>query len=163
MKKYPLEAMRSLRLQKEDEAEKKLSAARVVERHAREAVVAAQKALDNYLDWNKKETERLFNVIFSKLQPIRKVVETTTQISWNRSQQATYIVALEEVQKKLQEAIRETAVCLKEQQDAYKEVWKIDKHREIWMKQEQVAEEQAEESDMEETAATMFAMRKRKL
>ncbi|HLB34587.1 MAG: hypothetical protein A3F67_10690 [Verrucomicrobia bacterium RIFCSPHIGHO2_12_FULL_41_10] len=161
MKPYPLTAILALRVQKEDEAQKKLSIAHAVEAQRRDAVTAAQQALTHYLDWNQKETERLFATILGAPHSLHKITETTNQISWNRSQQATYVVALEEAQKKLQAAVVETVARLQEQQDAYKEVWKIDKHQEMWMKEEEVREEKEEEDDMEETAATIYAMNQR--
>ena len=161
MKPYPLKAVKALRIQKEDEAQKKLAIAHASENKAREEVAAAQKALDDYLQWNQDETERLFATIINTPHPLREVTETTNQISWNRSQQASYVVALEEAQKKLQSAVEETAVRLQEQQDAFKEVWKMEKHQKMWTQEEEAREEKEEESDMEETAATIFSMNRR--
>lgn len=159
MKVYPLEAIRSLRMRKEDEAQRKLAAARVNEMRLVEAVKQAEKALEDYLLWIESESERLFKSILGTLNPIHTITDITQQISWNRSQQSTYVVGVEEAHKNLEKAKEETAACLKAQEEAYKEVWKIDQHREFWMKEEMLREEQAEEADMEEIAATIFAMR----
>ncbi|MFZ4115104.1 MAG: type III secretion system stalk subunit SctO [Chthoniobacterales bacterium] len=159
MKVYPLEPIRALRMRKEDEAQRKLAAARVNEARLEEEVKKAQKALEDYLVWMQKEADRLFQPVLGKLNPIHKVTDITHQISWNRSQQSTYVVAIEEARKKLEKAKEETVACLHAQEEAYKEVWKINQHRDFWMKEEMLREEQSEEADLEEIAATMFAMR----
>jgi hypothetical protein len=158
MSRYPLEAIRSLRLRKQDEAERKLAAARLVEEQRKKEVNNAEKALQDYLLWMKQEADRLFSTIVGALNPIHKVTDITNQITWNRNHQSTYVVALDEVKKKLQEAQAETASCLKEQEKAYKEVWKINQHREIWLKEAALQEERDEEAELEEVAATIFAM-----
>lgn len=162
MKKYPLAALQALRIRRENEAERKLAAARVMEQRKKEEVQKAQKALDNYLLWVKNEATRLFNSIIGNLNPIHKITDVTRQISWNRSQQSVYVVALEEAKKNLEEAKKTTQLCLRAQEKAYKEAWKIKQHHEIWTKQEQLREEQEEEADLEEIAATIFAMKERK-
>ncbi len=161
MKKYPLAAIQALRLRRQDEAERKLAAARVFEERQQEEVEGAQKALDNYLLWIKNEATRLFDSVIGTLSPIHKITDVTQQINWNKSQQATYVVALEEARKRLDEAKNATKLCVEAQQKAYKEAWKIEQHHQIWMKQEMLREEQEEEADLEEIAATIFAMRER--
>ena len=159
MKAYPLEAIRALRMRKEDETQRKLAAARVNETRLEKEVKQAEKALEDYLVWMKNEADRLFKTVLGTLNPIHKITDITQQVSWNRSQQSTYVVGVEEARKKLEAAKEETANCLHAQEEAYKEVWKIDQHRDFWMKEETLREEQAEEADLEEIAATMFAMR----
>ncbi len=161
MKKYPLAAIQSLRIRREDEAQRRLAAARVFEERKKGEVQDAQKALDNYLIWIKNEAVRLFDSVIGTLSPIHKITDVTQQINWNKSQQSTYVVALEETEKRLDEAKSATQLCLQEQQKAYKDAWKIEQHHQIWMKQEMLREEQEEEADLEEIAATMFAMRER--
>ncbi|MFI0348374.1 MAG: YscO family type III secretion system apparatus protein [Chthoniobacterales bacterium] len=158
MKTYPLAAVRSLRIKKEDEAIRKLTAARLDEEIKREKVKEAQKALDDYLLWMKNEAERLFASILGKEKHIHEVTEVTNQIAWNRSQQATYVVALEDAGERLREAEIYTAACIKEQESAYKNVWKIDRHRDVWAQDEKVREEYEEEGDLEEIAAIIFSM-----
>jgi hypothetical protein len=157
MKAYPLEAIRLLRKRKEDEAQRKLSAARAKEVRLEEEVKKAQQSLEDYLVWMDDEAERLFKTVLGKFNPINKITEITHQISWNRSQQSTYVVQVEEARKKLETAKEETASCRQEQEKAYKEAWKIDQHRDFWMKEEMLREEHDEEADLEEIAATMFA------
>lgn len=161
MKKYPLAAIQSLRIRRQDEAERKLAAARVFEERKKEEVKEAQKALDNYLIWIKNEAIRLFDSVIGTLGPIHKITDVTQQINWNKSRQSTYVVALEEAGKRLDEAKNATKLCVQAQQTAYKEAWKIEQHHQIWMKQEMLREEQEEEADLEEIAATIFAMRER--
>lgn len=161
MSRYPLEAIRSLRIRKQDEADRKLAAARIVETELREKVKEAEKALQDYLEWMKKEADRLFSTIVGMLNPIHKVMDITKQIEWNRNHQSTYVVAIDEAKKKLQEAEAETASCRREQEKAYKEAWKINQHRDMWLQEEALKEEQAEEAELEEVAATIFAMHER--
>lgn len=158
MKAYPLEAIRALRMRKEDEAQRKLAAARTNEMRVEQEVQQAQKDLENYLIWIEEEADRLFKTILKKLHPLHKITEITKQISWNRSQQSTYVVKVEEARKKLEKAKEETVACLRAQEEAYKAVWKINQHRDVWLKEESLLAEQAEEADLEEIAATMFAM-----
>ena len=159
MKKYPLAAIRSLRAKKEDEAVRKLAAARLDEELKHKKVNESQKALDDYLVWMKEEAERLFKSILGKDKHIHEVTEVTNQIAWNRSQQARYVVTLEDAQEALREAEAYTAVCLKEQETAYKNVWKIDRHHDVWLQNEKVQEEYEEEAELEEVAAIGFSMR----
>lgn len=159
MKRYPLAAIRALRMRKEEEAVRKLAAARIAEQQARTKVEEAKKALDDYLEWMKKEAERLFGTILGGSHPIHKVMEVTNQIAWNRSSQSTYVVALDDAQEKLKEAEAYTAACLKEQEAAYKNVWKLNRHRDIWIEQEKAREAYEEESDLEEIAAIIFSTR----
>ncbi len=158
MSRYPLEAIRSLRLRKQDEAERKLAAARVIEEQQRQAVKNAEKALRDYLVWMKTEADRLFSTIVGALNPIHKVMDITKQIEWNRNHQSTYVVAVDEAKKKLQEAEAETAACRQDQEKAYKEVWKINQHRDMWLHEAALQEERDEEAELEEVAATIFAM-----
>ena len=158
MSTYPLLALRSLRVRREDEAQRKLTAARNNEAQKKEAVQKAKKALDNYLLWIKNESERLFGSVLGQPNPIHKITEITQQISWNRTQQASFVIALEEAQKKLEEAKSETAICLKIHEEAYKNVWKINEHHKIWMHEEMQREEQEEAAELEEVAATIFTM-----
>jgi len=162
MSTYPLLALRALRVRREDEAQRKLAAARINEAQKKTLVEKAKKALDNYLLWTKNESERLFGSILGHPNPIHKITEVTQQISWNRTQQASYVIALEETQKKLEEAKSETVICLKIQEEAYKNVWKINEHHKIWMLEEMQREEQEEASELEEVAATIFTMNKLK-
>lgn len=159
MSRYPLEAIRDLRVRKQDEANRKLSAARAVEAQRRQEVKDAQKALQDYLAWIKQEADRLFGSIVGELNPIHKVMDITKQIEWNRNHQSTYVVAVDEAKKKLQAAEAETVTCRKEQEKAYKEVWKINQHRDMWLKEQALQEERDEEAELEEVAATIFAMR----
>ena len=159
MKSYPLEAIRSLRLRKQDEAERKLAAARLVEEQERQGVKNAEKALQDYLQWMKQEADRLFSNIVGSLNPIHRVTDVTKQIEWNRNHQSTYVVALDEAKKKLQAAEEVTLSCRQEQEKAYKEVWKINQHRDMWLREEALQEERDEEAELEEIAATIFAMR----
>ncbi len=158
MSRYPLEAIRNLRIRKQDEADRKLSAARAIEAQRRQEVKDAEKALQDYLVWMKQEAERLFGTIVGTLNPIHKVMDITKQIEWNRTHQSTYVVALDEAKKKLQAAEAETTSCRQEQEKAYKEVWKINQHREMWLKEQALQEERDEEAELEEIAATIFAM-----
>lgn len=158
MSRYPLEAIRDLRLRKQNEAERKLAAARVVEEQRRQEVSNAEKALRDYLEWMKKEADRLFSTIVGALNPIHKVMDITKQIEWNRNHQSTYVVAIDEAKKKFQEAQAETIACRKEQEKVYKEVWKINQHREMWLHEQALQEERDEEAELEEVAATIFAM-----
>ena len=158
MSTYPLAAIRALRARREDEAQRKLAAARANETQKSQEVQKAKKSLDDYLLWMKSESERLFASVLGHLNPIHKITEITQQINWNRTHQSTYVVALEEAQKKLDEAKAETAICLKAQEEAYKSVWKINQHYEVWMHEEMLREEQEEEAELEEIAATIFAM-----
>ena len=158
MSLYPLEAIRSLRLRKQEEAERKLAAARVVEEQQRQDVKNTEKALQDYLEWIKKEADRLFSTIVGALNPIHKVMDITKQIEWNRNHQSTYVVAVDEAKKKLQEAQAETVTCRQEQEKAYKEVWKINQHRDMWLNEEALQEERDEEAELEEVASTIFAM-----
>lgn len=159
MKAYPLTALQALRIRREDEANRKLAAARAFEERKKEEVQEAQKALDNYLLWVKNESTRLFDSVIGNLNPIHKITDVTQQIQWNRSRQSTYVVALEEAKKNLEEAKKTTQESLHQQEKAYKEAWKIEQHHQIWTKQEQLREEQEEEADLEEIAATIFAMK----
>ncbi|KAB2644395.1 MAG: hypothetical protein DVB29_02490 [Verrucomicrobia bacterium] len=158
MKAYPLESIRLLRMRKEDEAQRKLASARSYQARLEEEVQRAQKSLEDYLTWMNNEADRLFKAVLGTINPIKKVTDITHQISWNRSQQSTYVVQVEEAHKKLETAKEETAACLQAQEEAYKAVWKIDQHRDFWMKEEMLRDEYEEESDLEEIAATMFAM-----
>jgi len=158
MKAYPLEAIRLLRKRKEDEAQRKLAEARANEVRLEGELQRAQKSLEDYLTWMNNEADRLFKTVLGTVNPIKKVTDITQQISWNRSQQSTYVVQVEEAKKKLEIAKAETAACRQAQEAAYKEVWKIDQHRDFWMKEEMLREEYEEESDLEEIAATIFAM-----
>lgn len=157
MSRYPLEAIRSLRIRKQDETIRRLAAARAIEMQRQQEVQDAEKALQDYLKWMSQEAERLFNSIVGTVTSIHKVMDITKQIEWNRNYQSTYVVAVEEAKKKLQEAAAETATCRKEQEKAYKEVWKINQHRDIWMHEEALKEEREEEAELEEVAATIFA------
>jgi len=157
MKAYPLEAIRALRVRKEDEATRKLAAARTHEAILEEEVKKAQKELEDYLVWIEEEADRLFKTVLGTLHPLRKVTDITQQIQWNRSRQSTYVVQVEEARKKLDIAKEETAQCLHAQEEAYKEVWKINQHRDIWLKEERLLEEQSEEADLEEIAGMMYA------
>lgn len=158
MSRYPLEAIRDLRIRKQDEANRKLAAARGVEVQRREEVAASEKALQDYLQWMKQEADRLFGTIVGMPNPIHKVMDITKQIEWNRNHQSTYVVALDESKKRLQAAEAETAACRKEQEKAYKELWKINQHRDIWLHEQALQEERDEEAELEEVAATIFAM-----
>ncbi len=158
MNRYPLEAIRSLRIRKQDEADRKLAAARVIETERRQKVQDAEKDLRDYLEWMRKEADRLFSTIVGMPNPIHKVMDITKQIEWNRNYQSTYVVAVDEAKKKLQEAEAETISCRKEQEKAYKAVWKINQHRDIWLRDEALQEERDEEAELEEIAATIFAM-----
>lgn len=158
MSHYPLEAIRDLRIRKQDEADRKLAAARVIELEQREKVKDAEKALQDYLEWMRKEADRLFSTIVGMPNPIHKVMDITKQIEWNRNHQSTYVVAIDEAKKKLQEAEAETIACRKEQEKAYKAVWKINQHREMWLREEALREEREEEAELEEIASTIFAM-----
>ncbi len=159
MKTYPLEPIRALRMRKEEEAGRKLAAARAQEAHCQGEVTSAQKALEDYRLWMEEEASRLFQRVLGKLHPIHQVTDVTHQISWNRSKQSTYVVALDEARKQLEEAKQETERCLHEHEEAYKEVWKINQHHDFWKKEQMLQEAQAEEADIEEIAATIFAMR----
>lgn len=156
--KYPLEPIRDLRIRKQDEANRKLSAARAIEAQRRQEVKDAEKALQDYLQWIKQEADRLFKSIVGALNPIHKVMDITKQIEWNRNHQSTYVVAVDEAKKKLQAAEEETVACRKEQEKAYKEVWKINQHRDMWLQEQALQEERNEEAELEEVAATIFAM-----
>lgn len=159
MRAYPLAALQALRERRTEEANQKLAAARAFEENKKKEVEEAQKALENYLIWIKSEADRLFRSVIGTLNPIHKITDITQQISWNRSQQSTYVVALEEAKKKLEEAKKMTQLCVDTQQKAYKEEWKIEQHRQFWVKQEQFREEQEEEADLEEIANTIFLMK----
>ena len=158
---YPLEAIRALRLRRQDEAERKLAAARLAEAQRRQEVKDAENALQDYLVWMKQEAERLFSTIAGMLNPIHKVMDITKQIEWNRNHQSTYVVAVDEAKKKFQEAAVETAACRKEQEKIYKEVWKINQHRDMWLQEQALQEERDEEAELEEVAATIFARREK--
>lgn len=157
MKRYPLAAIHALRVRKEDEALRKLAAARIAEKQARDKMHQAEKALNDYLIWMTKEAEHLFETILGGSHRIHKVTEVTNEIAWNRSQQAVYVVALDGARDRLHEAESYTAECLKEQEIAYKNVWKLDRHREVWMQEETARQEYEEESDLEEVASTIFS------
>lgn len=159
MRAYPLAALQSLRKRREEEANQKLAAARAFEEGKKKEMEEAQKALDDYLLWIKKEADRLFRSVIGTLNPIHKITDVTQQISWNRSQQSTYVVTLEEAKKKLEEAHKVTQLCIDAQQRAYKEAWKIEQHHQFWVKEEQLREEQDEEADLEEIANTIFLMK----
>ncbi|MBX9743551.1 MAG: type III secretion protein [Chthoniobacterales bacterium] len=159
MRSYPLAALQILRQRREEEANQKLAAARAFEETKKKEVEDAQKALDNYLLWIKKEADRLFSSVIGTLNPIHKITDVTQQVSWNRTQQSTYVVALEEAKKTLEEAQRATQLCINAQQTAYKEAWKIEQHHQFWIKQEKLREEQEEEADLEEIANTIFLMK----
>lgn len=158
MSRYPLEAIRDLRIRKQDEAQRKLTAASAVEAQRRQEVQDAEKALQDYLVWMRQEADRLFSTIAGVPNPIHKVMDITKQIEWNRNHQSTYVVAVDEAKKKLQAAETEVAACRQEEEKAYKEVWKINQHREMWLHEEALREEREEEAELEEVSATIFAM-----
>lgn len=159
MRAYPLAALQELRKRRTEEANQKLAAARAFEEGKKKEVEKAQKALNDYLTWIKQEADRLFRSVMGTLNPIHKITEVTQQVQWNRSQQSTYVVTLEEAKKRLKEAQQETERCVNAQQKAYKEEWKIAQHRQFWTKEEEQREEQEEEADLEEIANTIFLMK----
>jgi small-conductance mechanosensitive channel len=155
MKQYPLEPIRQLRERRHEDAERELIAARQVEEARRKALQEAQQKLKDYLQWLEKESDRLFKSVLGSVSPLYRINQVTEEIKWHRAQQEGYEKAIEEAKKQLQEAKDRSEECLAAREKAYKELWKLNQHRDIWREEEQEKEEKEEEANLEEIAGVL--------
>ena len=73
METYPLESLLSVRLFREEEAKRTVRYAELAVREADEAVLAAQKTLEEYRAWRALEEERRYDAIMNTVMSTREL------------------------------------------------------------------------------------------
>lgn len=156
---YPLEALHRIRSDREEAAVTRLALARSAREIAARALEARRREHAEYVTWCGRESERLMEDLAAREIRRSDLENVKAQISWNAEGEATHLEKIAGAVSALEEAERDLETAAEMHRAALVALEKIEAHRKDWQAKLLLAEEAAEDAELQEAAELSHARR----
>ena len=157
--KYPLELLLKIRHDREEAAIQRLAQSRREEERRRLETAARRRELSDYRVWCAAESERILNKLSHSVVRKAEIDRTHAQILWNQEAESAYRERLEAAIRSEEEVRAAVAEAAEARRVAGMARERIAAHRQEWTRIRQLAEEAAEESELQEVAELLYLQR----
>ena len=147
---YPLEDLLRVRKFREEAAASEVTKCRIAVEQAAQLLVDRQQALKEYIEWRIGREKELYEEILRQEIQLRKLDDLKLEIQQLRDRESVYEDQIHEAEKGLQQAQEALEGARAAYHEAYKNVEKIDEHKEIWAQEERKLSEEFEEKELED-------------
>lgn len=149
---YPLEALHRIRMNREKAAMTRLGLARVAEQSAVDALRSREREHREYLSWCETEADRIMEKLLGGGITRGELETAKAQIAWNRDGEEAYLERISSAKSALESARKELKEAAELHQKAYLSLEKIKAHRSEWSSKLVLAQEAADEAELQEVA-----------
>jgi hypothetical protein len=154
--KYPLELLLKIRHDREEAAIQRLAQSRREEEKRRFETSARRREFNDYRVWCAAESERILSKLSRSVVRKAEIDRAHAQILWNQEAESVYRERLEAAIRAGKEAQGAVAEAAEARRVAGMARERIAAHRQEWTRIRQLAEEAAEESELQEVAELLY-------
>ena len=149
---YALKDLLRVRHLREQMASDNVVKAKVKVLDAQKEVEKAEKELKEYIEWEKKEEERLFKQVIKKKVKRMNITELRQEVARIRNKIADYEKAVEDAKEALRKREEELVAARAYHFEMLKNVEKLEDHKSNWVKEESKEQERLADIELEEVA-----------
>lgn len=153
---YPLKGLLDIRGFREDAAAKNIAAAEAALQAALAAALAAREELERYRQWREMEIERRYLSIMGREMSLKDLDEFKDGLARLDDQELLKHQAVEEAEKRTDEARRNLASAKEALAAAVRAKQKIVHHRDQWLEADAREENRQQDLEMEEFKPVLF-------
>ncbi len=147
---YPLKDLLKVRKLREDKALEAVMAAQRKLEEALRYLEAQKEALRSYHQFRLQEENRLYSTIIGKTVARSRVDEVLAEIAHLRNEELMHEKRVSEAQKNLETAQKDLDLAKKAHRDSIKNRQKIEEHRDIWLEEFKKEQEFFLEKELED-------------